>query len=96
MSDLVSRPTHISCGHCGATAAVSWVPTGDGIWEATGRCSSCRWVVHSFTADDPAFFEFLLAQLPSTFPDARVTLHFGSSKSAKFGAGGGSVFGERA
>ena len=35
------KPTHMSCGHCGASTAFSWIPIGRASWEGSGRCSSC-------------------------------------------------------
>ena len=39
------KPMYKSCGHCGASTALSWVPIGSGSWEGEGRCSSCGCVV---------------------------------------------------
>lgn len=56
MAASVDRPSTLTCGHCGASTALSWVPTGGGVWEGLGRCPRCGFFVCSYVFEQGASF----------------------------------------
>ncbi len=64
MSREEERPARLSCGHCGASTALSWAPIGGGDWVGSGRCPSCRYLVTSFAFRSVVRLDEFLLILP--------------------------------
>ena len=75
----MGRPARISCGRCGASAALEWVSLGDGDWSGLGQCPACGAGVLSIFSESGIHLDDLAALLRdfSDAEDASAKVVFG-------------------